>query len=225
MGDRLSVGDNVAVLYFAPRVAGGEKEWFTVHGANVAGEALDVAAVKAVYHSLAYVLDGRIEIRCTDAWSSLYDRFHGDGGGYGIDHWPDQTLPIPAAGDTKETYDKFIMQLLNCMHREMTSGMHMPREPYPHRATREEDGPAGAALRRWDGNRANPHRPGRSRWPRAADVARAGRDGEADGGRGDGGYAPGRAVEPTSFDRGTTEQFLRFLERVVDHYYRCSEPR
>jgi hypothetical protein len=224
MGDRLSVGDNLAVLYFASRAPESPKEWFVVHNTNPRGDACDAASVRGLYTSAEYVHEGRIEIRCTNFWSSLHDRLYGDGGGYGIDHWPGQTLPIPLAGDTKDKYDTYIMELLNCMHKEMTSGMHVPREPYPRRPTREEDGPGGAALRRWDSNRANPRRP---RWPRAADVARAGRDGEADGGRGDGGYAPGRARAPTSFDRGTTKEFLKFLERVVDHYFDCvaAEPR
>ena len=230
MGDRLSVGDNVAVLYFAPRVAGGAKEWFIVYGSNVSGQALkEVPVIQEVYRSIEYEHEGRIVIRCTEPWSSLHDRFHGDGGGFAIDHWPGQTLSIPLAGDTKDKYDTYIMELLNCMHREMTSGMHVPREPYPwaRRGTRD---PGEARDRHGDAAVSRLRRfntwgvPGRGR--RADPVAPGGRD-PPEAPYGDGGYAPGRAVEPTSFDRGTTKEFLKFLERVVDHYFDCvaAEPR
>ena len=227
MADRLSVGGNVAVLYSARRAPGYAKEWFVVHNSNPGGELCDAASVRELYTSEVYVHEGRIEIRCTGFWSSLHDQIHE--GGYGINRWPGQTLPIPAADDIKDKYDDFILELLTCMHREMTSGMHVPREPYPwaRRGTRD---PGEARDRHGDAAVSRLRRfntwgvPGRGR--RADPVAPGGRD-PPEAPYGDGGYAPGRAVEPTSFDRGTTKEFLKFLERVVDHYFDCvaAEPR
>ena len=221
MADRLSVVDNVAVLYFAPREHGLRKECFFVHKSDPGGQLCNADVVREMYTVQEYVHETRIEIRCTAFWSSFHDHIHE--GGYGINAWPGQTLPIPAEFDPKETYDKFIEQLLTCMHRAMTSGMHMPREPYPWARRGEQDldearhrrhEAAVGRLRRsntWgrpgrggrEGPAVEPGRPGRGDLPPEAphgeSLQRAGRG------------------EPT-FDRATTKKFLEFVERAVDQY-------
>ena len=218
MADRLSVGGSVAVLYLARRAPGYAKEWFVVHNSNPGGELCDAASVRELYTSEVYVHEGRIEIRCTGFWSSLHDQIHE--GGYGINRWPGQTLSIPAADDIKDKYDDFILELLTCMHTAMTSGMHVPREPYPRARRGEQDldedrhrrhEAAVGRLRRsntWgrpgrggrEGPAVEPGRPGRGDLPHGESLQRAGRG------------------EPT-FDRATTKKFLEFVERAVDQYF------